>query len=261
MAENIILQETTSNKIRILRLNRPNLLNALGEELVTALEGEIEALNKQDVRAVVFASTSEKAFCAGADLKARMAMTLPQAKQFVQRLSVLFRRIEQLEVPTVAAIDGVAFGGGLELALACDFRIVNADAWLGLTECALGIMPGAGGTQRLWRIIGLSRAKELIFSAQKISGKEAFDMGLADRLVPPEGSGLDAALLMLERMVKNAPLAIKAAKRAVMEGYALDIDQGLEIEHVNYEQLLGTADRQEGLTAFAEKRFPNFTGA
>jgi len=261
MAENSVLQETTSNKIRVLRLNRPKALNALGEELVGALEREIDAAKKQrDIRAIIFASTSEKAFCAGADLKERMGMTIPDTKRFVQRLSGLFRKIEQIEVPTVAAIDGAAFGGGLELAIACDFRTINTEAMVGLTECALGIMPGAGGTQRLWRLVGLPKAKELIFSAQKIAGKEAFDLGLADRLVAPEGSAFNEAMSMVERMTRNAPLGVRAAKKAIVDGFGLEMEAGLKLEQECYEKLLLTKDRKEGLLAFSEKRFPNFTG-
>ena len=166
----------------VLRMNRPEAMNALSRTLLENLWDEVElAAVRRDVRALILAG-SEKAFCAGADLKERATMTPTEVRAFLRRIKGIMDLVERVPMPTIAAVDGVAFGGGCELALACDLRVLGKDAKIGLTECALGIIPGAGGTQRLPRLIGVAKAKELIFTARKLSADDALAVGLANHV-------------------------------------------------------------------------------
>jgi enoyl-CoA hydratase/carnithine racemase len=186
-------------------------------------------------------------------------MSTEETRGFVRLIGSTFDSVAHLPFPTIAAVNGVAFGGGMELLLACDLRVLAETAQIGLTEVSVGIMPGAGGTQRLPRIVGTTRAKELIFSARRLTAQEALEMGLATRVVTgPEL--MRAARELAQRIAKQAPLAVRQAKHAIDAGLDASLSAGLEIEAAAYAELLRTQDRLEGLAAFAEKREPRYRG-
>jgi enoyl-CoA hydratase/carnithine racemase len=243
----------------ILRLNRPEAHNALSRALLEAVWLEVEkAAVRRELRAIILAG-NDKAFCAGADLKERKGMSPVEVRSFLRRIKGIMDLVERLPMPTIAAVDGVAFGGGCELALACDLRVLGKGATIGLTECALGIIPGAGGTQRLPRLIGPAKAKELIFTARKLSADDALAVGLANHVVAA-GTAVDAALALAGEIASCAPIAVEAAKAAIDGGISSGISEGLLLESRAYEVTLTTEDRTEALAAFAEKRKPVFRG-
>ncbi|MCY1041729.1 enoyl-CoA hydratase-related protein [Corallococcus sp. bb12-1] len=228
------------------------MLQELGQ-LVARVSGN------RDVRAVIITGAGDKAFCAGADLKERAGMAEPEVRAFLDGLRNAFRSIEKSDCVFIAAINGAAFGGGTELALACDLRVASPATELGLTEVKLGIIPGGGGTQRLARLIGPGRAKDLILTARRVNAAEAFSIGLVNRLAP-EGHLLQVAFQLAEAVVENAPVAVATAKHAIDEGTGLELDDALALELKKYEEVLKTEDRLEGLRAFAEKRPPVYKG-
>lgn len=249
------------NDVCFLRIARSDALNALNRSLLTALSKEFKTISEDSkVRALVITGEGEKAFCAGADLKERRDMTLEQTRDFVRTIGQVFRQLELLEIPTIAAMNGVAFGGGLELALACDFRIAIQSAKMGLTECALGIIPGAGGTQRLPRLIGPTLAKEMILTARILDADSAMQMGLLSAVAVTQEDLMVEVGKLIERLKKCAPLSIRAAKKAIDGGSGLNMPQALELEWMAYQTILESEDRVEGLKAFAEKRTPQFAG-
>lgn len=243
----------------VLTMNRPEAMNALSRDLLEALWAEVErAAVRREVRAMILAG-GPRAFCAGADLKERKSMTPTEVRTFLRRIKGIMDLVERVPMPTIAAVEGVAFGGGCELALACDMRVLGKGATIGLTECALGIIPGAGGTQRLPRLIGPAKAKELIFTARKLSADDALAIGLANH-VADVGSAVDRALALGSEIARCAPIAVEAAKAAIDGGLSTGISEGLLLEARAYEVTLYTEDRKEALAAFAEKRPPRFTG-
>jgi methylglutaconyl-CoA hydratase len=241
-------------------LNRPAAANSLSRELVGAL-GNAFARVRDDarVRAVVVTGAGDKAFCAGADLKERRGMTLEETRMFLRSLNALVDELAVFPRPVIAAINGAAFGGGLELALACDFRIASASAELGLVETRLGIIPGAGGTQRLARVTNVAVAKELILSGRRITAERAKALGVVGEVVPAEALPASAAKLAAE-LAGAGPLAVAQAKRAIDGGVGLPLAEALALERACYEVVLASEDRNEGLAAFAEKRPPVFNG-
>ncbi|KAM9848787.1 enoyl-CoA hydratase domain-containing protein 2, mitochondrial-like isoform 2-T2 [Aulostomus maculatus] len=215
------------------------------------------------VRVVVFRSLVPKVFCAGADLKERSLMSNAETELFVQDLRSLMTQIASLPMPTIAAMDGVALGGGLELALACDLRTAAYSAQMGLVETKRGLLPGAGGSQRLPRIIGITLAKELIFTGRSVGGQTALEMGLVNRAVEQNQTGDAAyreALSLAREILPQAPIAVRMAKEAMDMGFEVDITSAMAIERMCYARLIPTRDRQEGLAAFLEKRPPRYTG-
>lgn len=245
--------------IVLLGLDRPGARNALGRQLLGELEAALVALATDPAaRVVVLHSLVPGVFCAGADLKERAGMTAEEAEAFVDRLRATFSRLEALPMPTVAALEGAALGGGLELALACDLRVAG-EVVLGLPETGLAIIPGAGGTQRLPRLIGRARAKDLIFTGRRLDAQEALALGLVDRRSAP-GEALQAALELARHISPNGPVALRAAKEAIDGGLDLDLDQGLALERACYARVLPTQDRLEGLAAFRERRKPVYRG-
>lgn len=186
-------------------------------------------------------------------------MTAQQAGDFVDSLRDTFLFLERLPVPSIAAVEGLALGGGLELALACDMRVCGASAQLALPETALAIIPGAGGTQRLPRLVGPTSAKELVFTGKRVGGEEALRLGLVNH-VTPEGQALNKALELAQQMLPKGPLALRFAKYAMDRGMELDIEAGLAVESGCYREILQSEDRVEGLRAFSEKREPRFVG-
>jgi len=241
-------------------LNRPDALNALSGELLRALEeaaGELGA--DPSVRLVAFTGAGDRAFSAGADLKERRGMTEAQTRERIDLINRCFTSIARLPKLTVAAINGGAFGGGLELALSCDVRIAVSTAKLGLTEVTLGIMPGAGGTQRLARAVGAARAKEMILLGRRIDAARAQEIGLVADVVPPGGLA-EAVARLADEVTGAAPISVAVAKEAIDRGLDVALDEGLVIERQCYEATLATEDRNEGLRAFAEKRPPRYQG-
>lgn len=244
----------------LLGLDRPEARNALGRQLMAELGAALDGLGADpEARILVIHSLVPGVFCAGADLKERAGMTPEEAEGFVAGLRRAFTRVAELPMPVIAALEGAAFGGGLELALAADLRVAGAEARMGLVETSLAIIPGAGGTQRLPRLIGAARAKELMFTARRLGAEEAGRLGLVDRVVPA-GQALDTALGLAREILPNGPIALRMVKRAVEGGLDLDLEAGLELEARCYAQVLPTQDRLEGLAAFREKRKPLYRG-
>jgi methylglutaconyl-CoA hydratase len=211
------------------------------------------------LRALIVRSDVPKVFCAGADLKERATMSPQQVAAFVHSIRASFTALANLPMPTIAAVEGAALGGGLEMALACDFRVAGEDALFGLTETSLAIIPGAGGTQRLSRAVGVHRAKELIFTARRLSASQANEYGLLTSLVAP-GKAYDDAVRLAREIAANGPVAVRAAKTAIDRGSEVDINSGLAIESACYAHVIPTTDRLEGLAAFREKRRPLYKG-
>ena len=250
--------ESEESGVRVLSLDRPPV-NALGRDLVADLEAATERLAADaEARCLVLRSAG-KHFCAGADLKERRTMSLDEVKAFVPRLQAAGSAIAGLPFPSIAAVRGAAAGGGCEMALACDLRILADDARIGLRETALAILPAAGGTQRLPRLIGPARAKRWILAVTMHTADEALRDGVADRVVP--AAGLDEAALELARTIAaNGPVAVRAARRAIDRGLELPLERALAWEWDCYQETLETEDRLEALQAFAEKRPPRFRG-
>ncbi len=247
--------------IGYITLNRPDDLNAFNYEALSALGDIIEEIqqNPKDIR-VVIVKANGRAFCAGADLKERKTLNEQQVRRNVKKIRDVFSALERLPQPTIAAINGFAFGGGFELALACDFRYAVAEAKMGLTEVSLGIIPGAGGTQRLPRLIGPSKAKELVLTARKITADEAYRIGFLNGLADDREKLLELCEQLAEEILANAPLAVYQAKYAIDKGAGVDLQTGLDIESKAYEVIIPTKDRVEALQAFQEKRKPQFRG-
>jgi enoyl-CoA hydratase/carnithine racemase len=244
-----------------LTINRPEVLNCLSFPTLKRMRKLCaELASDLSVRAILITGAGDKAFCAGADLKERKDMPQERVPLFVRNIRAVMDDVEALPQPTIGLVNGFAFGGGTELLLACDLRIAAPHAQLGLTETSLAIIPGAGGTQRLPRLIGKARAKELILTARKIDAAEAERIGLVNR-VAPAGKLREVGLEVARAIAANGPIAVRAAKRAIDQGSELPLAQGLEVEGRCYELVLPTRDRVEALTAFAEKRAPNYVGA
>jgi len=208
---------------------------------------------------VIITGAGRKAFCAGADLKERTTFDELQVKEFIFTIRNLFTSIEHLNKPVIAAINGVALGGGTELSLACDIRVAAMNASMGLTETRLAIIPGAGGTQRLPRLIGRGKAKELIFTGRRVDAREALQIGLVNQICDPE-SLLEECQKMAAMICETGPIAIEQAKYAINYGLETDLHTGLGIESNAYWVTIPTEDRLEGLAAFQEKRKPVYKG-
>ncbi|KAJ3599543.1 hypothetical protein NHX12_033502 [Muraenolepis orangiensis] len=238
--------------------------NALGNVFLSQMRGVISTLSRDTVsRVVIFRSLVPGVFCAGADLKERAVMNNALSDDFVHRLRSLMTEIASLPMPTIAAVDGAALGGGLELALACDLRTAAYSAQMGLIETTRGLLPGAGGSQRLPRLLGISLAKELIFTGRRVGGQAALELGLVNRATEQNQTGDAAyreALGLAREILPQAPIAIRMAKEAMDRGVEVDITMGMAIERLCYSRVIPTRDRQEGMAAFLEKRKPNYIG-
>lgn len=246
--------------VAVVTIDRPEAMNALDGAALQGILDTARALGaRADVRCLVITGAGERAFAAGADLKALAGLAPADA----ERLSALghdaFGAIEALDKPVIAAVNGVALGGGLELALACDFIVAAAGAKFGLPEVGLGLIPGFGGTQRLPRRVGDARARQLILTGDAIDADEALRIGLVAAVVPPERV-LASALTYARKIATRAPLAVAAAKRAIREGLGGPTVYGLAGERAAFAALFGSADAREGVAAFFEKRSPRFSG-
>ena len=257
--EELVLEEKRGQVV-LLTLNRPRVMNALNFPMLRALKGKLEKFwFDKGVRVIMVTGAGEKAFCAGADLKERATLSEVEVKEFIRTIRDTFTMLEEIPKPTMAIINGVAFGGGLEMALACDLRYAAESARMGLTETSLAIIPGAGGTQRLPRVVGKAKAKELIFTARRITAHEAERIGLVNEAVPDDRL-LDRAFEVAQEISANGPLAVAQAKYAINMGSEVEIHAGLFIESRCYDNIIPTKDRLEGLKAFQEKRRPQYKG-
>ncbi|WP_068672240.1 enoyl-CoA hydratase [Oceanobacillus sp. Castelsardo] len=256
----MIRLEIKDEHIAIITLNRLEAANALSTSFLDLLNEKIDLIHKNpNIYCVILTGAGEKAFCAGADLKERKGMSDSQVIAAVRYIGETISNIEKLRMPVIAAINGVTYGGGLELALACDLRIASSHVKLGLTETSLAIIPGAGGTQRLPRLIGLGQAKRLIYTAKPITADEALSIGLVEQIVE-KYELITTAMLLAKTIASNGPIALQQAKLAMDKGMETDLNTGLTIEHLAYRETIPTMDRLEGLKAFSEKRKPNYKG-
>ena len=245
------------DNIALVTIDRPEALNALNGTVITELEQVVTALeNDSTIRAMILTGEG-RSFVAGADIGEQYPLDLDGGRRWGQRGSALFRRMEKLEFPTIAAVNGFALGGGCELAMSCDIILASEKAKFGQPEVGLGITPGFSGTQRLPRRVGIAKAKELIFSGRMVKADEAERIGLVNAVYAPEAL-LDGAMEMARSFAKNAPIAVKYAKACIDRGMQTDIDSGIACENELFAMCFATADQKEGMGAFLEKRTAEF---
>lgn len=256
--ENILV--AIEERVATITINRPAKLNALNKETISDLSKAIKLLSKnEDVRAIILTGSGEKAFVAGADISEFANYTVVEGAQLAaEGQETLFDFIENLKKPVIAAVNGFALGGGLELAMACHFRVASDNAKMGLPEVTLGLIPGYGGTQRLPQLIGKGRAMEMIMTAAMISAEEAKQYGLVNHVVP-QAELLSFTTVIAQKIIKNAPFAIAKAIKAINANYE-DGKNGFDTEIKSFGKCFGTQDFKEGTTAFLEKRKAEFTG-
>ena len=255
MANTVLLEK--QDNIAIVTIDRPEALNALNSTVIAELEQVVTALeNDRDICCMILTGAG-RAFVAGADIGEQHPLDLDGGRRWGQRGSALMRRIEKLEFPTIAAVNGFALGGGCELAMSCDIILASEKAKFGQPEVGLGITPGFSGTQRLPRRVGIAKAKELIFSGRMVKADEAERIGLVNAVYAPEAL-LDGAMEMARSFAKNAPIAVKYAKACIDRGMQTDIDSGIACENELFAMCFATADQKEGMGAFLEKRTAEF---
>lgn len=248
-----ILLEKKGN-VAIATIDRPKALNALNSEVLNDLNTLVDTVNAdEEIRVLILTGSGEKSFVAGADIGEMSNLTKAEGEAFGKKGNDVFRRIETLPIPVIAAVNGYALGGGCELAMACDIRICADTAVFGQPETGLGITPGFGGTQRLSRLIGPGMAKQLIYSARNIKADEALRIGLVNAVYPLEELRA-AAEKLAETIAKNAPIAVRASKQAINEGLEVPMDEAIRIEEELFGSCFETADQKEGMGAFLEKR-------
>jgi enoyl-CoA hydratase len=252
-----LLLETDENGIAVLTVNRPDKLNALNNTVLDELEKAVKKIEKdEEIRAVVVTGAGEKAFVAGADIKELNTLNKKQGEKQSVRGQKVFFALENCSKPVIAVVNGYALGGGAELAMACHIRIAEENAVFGLPEVGLGLIPGYGGTQRLPRLVGKSKAMELILTGGQMKAEEALSAGLASQVVP-QGAGVEKARELASKMLKNGPIALSKAIASVNAGFRV---KGFSDEAELFGELCETEDFKEGTTAFLEKRKANFQG-
>ncbi len=259
MSEELVLFQVEEGT-GIIIINRPKALNALNPEVLKALENALEKAERDEkVKVILITGAGDKAFVAGADIAEMSKMSPSQAREFSKLGQRVFRKIEQMEKPVIAVVNGYALGGGLELAISCDYILASENAQLGQPEVGLGIFPGFGGTQRLVRILGKLRAKELIFWGERISAQKALEIGLVNQVVPQDKL-MEKAKELAQKLMSKGLVAIGLAKLAIERGSELDLDSGLALEQSLFSLCFDTQDQKEGMKAFLEKRKPEFKG-
>lgn len=244
---------TAEGHVGIITINRPKALNALNEDVLKDIEAAFDAVDLSEIRAIIVTGAGEKSFVAGADIAAMSTMTKEQGEAFGKFGNDIFRKIETFPVPVIAAVNGFALGGGNELAMSCDIRICSDNAVFGQPEVGLGITPGFGGTQRLARLIGVGKAKEMVYGARNIKADEAYRLGLVNAVYTQEEL-MPAAMKLASGIAKNAPIAVRNSKKAMNEGLQVDMDQAIVIEEKAFGDCFETEDQKEGMAAFLEKR-------
>lgn len=248
------------NSVGLLTIHRPKALNALNRQVMDELSQFLDhAEAMSELRCLIITGSGEKAFVAGADIKEMEDFGAEQALQMAQRGQRVFSRIENLKVPVIAAVSGFALGGGLELAMSCDFIIASEKAKVGLPEVSLGLIPGYGGTQRLSRIVGKATARRVALTGDIYSAQQAFDWGLVTELCAAEDL-IERAKKVAQNIAARSPKAVHEAKKAINQGYDLSLQEGLELEAKIFSEMFTTEDKEEGVAAFIEKRSPKFTG-
>ena len=258
MSETVLVER--DGHLAHLVLNRPEVLNAIDNTLGTELSAAADRLSADEsVWAIIFRGAGERAFSAGADLKARRDFTPEDWAKQRALFREMFAKLRNIPQPMIAAVHGYALGGGTELAMLADFVVASEEAVFGLTEVSLGIIPGGGGTQNMPRMIGRNRAKELIFTARRIPASEALELGLVNHVVP-RAELLARATVIAQEVMKNSPFAVRQAKWAIDRGADLPFEEGLQREHEAYLRAIASEDRREGIAAFNERRPPQFTG-
>lgn len=247
------VQYETEGAVGILTIDRPKALNALNSEVLDDLSAALDQVDVQKIRALIVTGAGEKSFVAGADIGEMSNLTKAEAEAFGKKGNDIFRRIETLRIPVIAAVNGFALGGGCELSMSCDIRLCSENAVFGQPETGLGITPGFGGTQRLARIVGVGIAKEMIYGARNIRADEAYRIGLVNHVYPQEEL-MAAAKKMAAGIAKNAPIAVAQSKKAINDGLQLDMDQAIVLEEKLFGDCFETHDQKEGMGAFLEKR-------
>ncbi len=254
--ENIILE--TQNSIATIFFNRPKALNALNNALFDELDTALDQINAdKSIKVLILTGKGDKAFVAGADIAELVKMNPLQGKYFSRKGQKVFSKLEDLPIPTIAAVNGFALGGGLEAAMGCDFIYASSKALFGLPEINLGLIPGFGGTQRLARRIGINRAKELVFTGKNINAQQALDYGIINKICDPEKL-IEEVLKTANLIASKGKVALKSAKEAIQNGLDTDIETGCKIENDIFGLTMVSEDAKEGTTAFLEKRKPEF---
>lgn len=239
--------------VGVVTINRPEALNALNIQVLKDLEETLDSLNLNETRALVLTGAGDKAFVAGADIAAMSKMTKHEGYEFGKFGNDIFRKLETLPIPTIAAVNGFALGGGNELAMSCDIRICSDNAVFGQPEVGLGITPGFGGTQRLARLVGTGKAKEMVYAAVNIKADEAYRIGLVNAVYAKEEL-MPAAMKLAKKIASNAPIAVRNCKSAITDGFLSDLDHAVAIEEKYFSDCFETEDQQEAMKAFLEKR-------
>lgn len=246
--------------IGILTLNREDKLNALNSQVMEELNSFLSSLDNSKLKGLIFTGAGDKAFIAGADIAQMKDMSSLEAQTFAVKGQKVTQLFEDLKMPVIAAVNGFALGGGCEMALACDFILCSENATFGLPEVSLGLIPGFGGTQRLAKVVGRNRAKELIYTGRMVKSKEAKDIGLVLDIFENKQVLIEASKKILEKVSKNSSHAIGIAKSTINRGVDLEVSQGLKLESVNFGNIFDSYDMKEGTCAFLEKRKPQFKG-
>ena len=240
-------------QIGIITINRPKALNALNSTVLEELDKTLDAVDLQTVRCLILTGAGEKSFVAGADIGEMSTLTKAEGEAFGKKGNDVFRKLETFPIPVIAAVNGFALGGGCEISMSCDIRICSENAVFGQPEVGLGITPGFGGTQRLARIVGTGKAKEMIYGARNIKAEEAYRIGLVNNVYPLEEL-MPAAKKLAATIARNAPIAVRNCKRAINEGMQVDMDQAIAIEEKLFGDCFESHDQREGMAAFLEKR-------
>ena len=240
-------------QIGVLTINRPEALNALNDQVIAQLDTVLDSIDLNTIRCVIVTGAGKKAFVAGADIAQMSGLTKEEGEAFGKLGNDVFRKLETLPVPTIAAVNGFALGGGCELCMSCDIRLAADTAVFGQPEVGLGITPGFGGTQRMARLVGMGKAKELIYTARNIKAPEALAIGLVQAVYPADELMAEAEK-MAARIAGNAPIAVRACKKAINDGLQVDMDKAIVIEEELFGSCFQSADQIEGMSAFLEKR-------